>query len=96
MDELLEAIDWQSLAEFIEPAIGLLIALLFMGFVRLMRASRRRRPSAETSGPTVATPPRQASSKKVSKRTAGHAVPIEPGDNAAELSERFSQQPPGR
>lgn len=91
--DVLEGIDWEAIGEYIEPVIGLVVALLFMGFVRLMKSSRRRQetPSSATMPPVRA--PRLKSPKL--KYSVG-ADPIEPGDDAAKLSKRFSQSPSKR
>ena len=89
--DVFEGVDWEGLGELIEPAVGLIVALLFMAFVRLMRSSRRR-----TQSPQVEAPSRKVQTPgKPAPKTSGGAAPIEPGDNAAKLSERYSQNPSG-
>ena len=85
--EIFDGVDWEGLGEFIEPAAGLIVALLFMGFVRLMRSSRRRKRPPEVSTPRMKV---QTAGTQAPKHPVG-AAPIEPGDDAARLSKRYSQ-----
>jgi hypothetical protein len=83
MEGFEDLLDWQALREYIQPLAGLLIALAFMAFVRLMRASRKRSP---------APPDSKRPELPVARKRQGGVAPIEPGDDAAKLSRQFSQQ----
>lgn len=89
--EFFEGIDWEAVRELAEPATGLLIALAFMAVIKMMRSARRRPRTPPTEVPTVKAPRLQDSKRKWAKGVA----PIEPGDDAAKLANRFSQNPTG-
>lgn len=89
--DVFEGVDWEGLGELIEPAVGLIVALLFMAFVRLMRSSSRRKQSPEVKAPSRKVP----TARKPAPKSSFGAEPIEPGDNAAKLSERYSQNASG-
>ena len=96
--DFFEGIDWEGIREFIQPLAGLVIALLFMGFVRLMKSSSRRRqqspPEREEMSPQKMALPQSPARLQVPKqKVAVSAAPIEPGDDAAKLSSRYSQGP---
>jgi hypothetical protein len=91
--DLFESIDWEALAELLEPAMGLLIALAFMGFIKLMRSARRR-PQPRPQSPAPEVPSVRAPRLRESQRKyAMSSSPIEPGDDAAKLANRYSQSP---
>jgi hypothetical protein len=90
--EVFEGIDWEALGEFIEPVIGLAVALLFMGFVRLMKSSRRRQSTPPVKGSPAKVPPVKVQRLAApSRKYSVGAAPIEPGDDAAKLSRQYSQ-----
>ena len=83
--DIFEGVDWEGLGELIQPAAGLIVALLFMGFVRLMRSSRRRQRPPEVDAPRMKV---KTAGRQASKHPVG-AAPIEPGDDAARLSKHY-------
>jgi hypothetical protein len=91
--EALEGIDWEGLQEFIEPLMGLIIALGFMLVVRLLRSSSRRQRARRSETPPVTHPSVKTPRLTMPKRSYSvGAAPIEPGDDAAKLSERYSHK----
>ena len=89
MEGFEDLLDWEGLREYIEPIAGLLIALAFMAFVRLLKGMQRRR-----SPQTSVDPKRfQIEAPKLDSRQARGAKPIQPGDDAARMSSDFSQKP---
>ena len=93
--EALEAIDWEGLREMIEPLMGLIIALAFMFVVRLLKSSNRRQRGRQDESPPATRPSAETPRLTGPKRRDSIGVdPIEPGDDAAKLSERYSQKQP--
>ena len=91
--EALEGIDWEGLRELLEPLMGLIIALAFMFVVRLLKSSSRRQRARQNETPPATRPSVKTPRLTMPKRSSGvGSAPIEPGDDAAKLSERYSQK----
>ena len=73
----LEEVEWSEVVSFLRRYSGLIVALVFLIWSRRKKKASKRPESQQKLEP---------------RRGRGDLMPIEPGDDASKLSEKFSRR----